>query len=699
MKIKRLLVVLLSIAALSAAPILSGCGGGDGNGNTGNGSVSTARSINQGKTGLYKLEYEKGNDLILSPYWSDGIVVQQQKPINVAGLGRAGEIITVTLTDSDKEKVAESKAKIAADGSFVLTLPAQTASYAKHTLTVVSNGETKTVSNIVFGEVYVTGGQSNMAYTVIKDGEYDKYLDNAVAAVKLYNIPQWPDEGETGEYPLNPQFFRSAMPWSPASSFSALNESSAVGAAFAFELQKELDIPVGIVNTALGGSVLQTWMSRELIDAECAEDFRENGKYIEPDGFNAENVKRSDQMSAQYNVKIAPLSFMNARGVLWYQGETNLDLADNTGWYQTALAVHIGGWLDKFNADAFIISQLAPWYRSQQPYWNNVLRLTAAEYPDKCAVVPIYDVPTTYLPNEGTIHPNIKYPIGARMAQVALEFDGEKIGHVAEFDGLTVSGDKLRVKFQYVGENGLTSADPEHVKGFFVAGAAKKFIEANAKIISSDTVEVWADGIAAPTQAAYAYGPYFVEADLTAKGMPALPFVSTAQSGYSAVDPSPWRYCDAEEAWAIIAGGIGGGIKPLWTAAGGTFATDESHVEGVASIKLTASAATASLTPAVNLPYRLLDLTPYSQISFYTKGTAAATLRVKFSVGATTYYSHTASAQIALNGEWTKHVVSLSGAYSASDVSVSITGVISGLSFEFGNVAGGAVYLDNVMFE
>ncbi|MDR0855857.1 MAG: sialate O-acetylesterase [Clostridiales bacterium] len=698
MRLKRSIVAFVVLLAALLLPTLSGCGdGGKNNGNTGGGALPIAKSINAGKSGLYALEYERRDTLLLAAYLSDNMIVQQQKPFNVAGLGKAGAAVKVTLSLTDGETVAESEAKIAADGSFVLTLPAQNASYTRYTLTVASNGETKMVSNLVFGEVYITGGQSNMAYTVIKDGDYDRYLDNAVAAVKLYNIPEWPDEGERGEYPLNPQFYRSAMPWRGANSFSALNESSAVGAAFALELQKRLDIPVGIVNTALGGTVIETWMSRELIDGKCAEDFRENGKYIETDAYNAEGVKRSDQMSAQYNVKIAPLSFMNARGVLWYQGETNLDLGDNTGWYQTALAAHIGGWLDKFNADAFIISQLAPWYRSQQPYFNNVLRTAAAEYPDKCAVVPIYDVPTTYLPNEGTIHPNIKYPIGARMAQVAAEFDGTSVGHVAEFDSLTAVGNKLQVKFKHAGE-GLSSADPAHVKGFFVAGSAKKFIEAHAKILSPDTVEVWADGIALPTQAAYAYGPYFVEADLTAKGMPALPFVSTAQSGYSAVDPSPWRYCDAIEAWSIIAGGIGGGIKPLWTATGGTVATDAAHIEGTASIMLIASAATAALTPAVNLPYRLLDLTAYAQLSFYAKGTAAASLRVKLSVGSTVYYSHTATSQISLNGEWTRYTVDLSGAFTKNDAPTVITGVISELSFEFGNISGGTASLDGIMF-
>ncbi|MDR0855858.1 MAG: hypothetical protein LBM78_00440, partial [Clostridiales bacterium] len=158
-------IVAFGITAALLLSALLGCGGGSkNNGNTGGGALSVAKSINEGKSGLYALEYERRDDLLLSAYLSDNMIVQQQKPFNVAGLGKAGAAVKVTLSLTGGEAVAGCEAKIAADGSFVLTLSAQNASYARYTLTVASDGETVTVKNILFGEVYVAGGQSNMEY-------------------------------------------------------------------------------------------------------------------------------------------------------------------------------------------------------------------------------------------------------------------------------------------------------------------------------------------------------------------------------------------------------------------------------------------------------------------------------------------------------------------------------------------------------
>lgn len=192
--------IILAAALCFAVSPLSGCGADNG------GSLTVADSINEGRGGQYALEYTQGDALTLASYLTDGMTAQAEKPFRVAGLGRAGAAVTATLKDADGGIAAEISRLIPGDGSFVLTLPARAASYEPYALTVTSDGAVKSVEDLLFGEVYIAAGQSNMAYTVADERDTERYISQATDNVRFYNLPSWPDQGTGGQYPLRPQF-------------------------------------------------------------------------------------------------------------------------------------------------------------------------------------------------------------------------------------------------------------------------------------------------------------------------------------------------------------------------------------------------------------------------------------------------------------------------------------------------------------
>ena len=408
-------------------------------------------------------------------------------------------------------------------------------------------GGNRTITDILVGEVWLCSGQSNMAWTV---GNSAKGKEMVAAAnnpsIRLLNIPRRP-----AGYPRH-GFSATWQRCTPAT----VSTFSAVGYYFGLELFDALKVPVGLIESAWGGTRIEPWtppagfamvpqtktylyqiaaankeyqaqlkkclpyMDKWL--AQAREDLAagKNIKPLEP-AYPVHKLNSRTMPTGLYNGMIAPLVPFAMRGAVWYQGESNL--ADGMNYFYKMDAL-IKGWRKLWNESdfPFYFVQIAPYRygaaRSLPALWEGQYR--AAERIKNCDLVFPGDVG-----NIRDIHPRRKYPVGKRLALLALvNTYGKKIAGFKSpaFESLKVDGNKLVISFKNL-ETGLKTNDGKAPAEFMIAGKDEKYYPARAEI-KGDTVVLSSDKVAAPVSAKYAWHNLAVPNLISSAGLPVLPF-------------------------------------------------------------------------------------------------------------------------------------------------------------------------------
>ncbi|WP_316767179.1 sialate O-acetylesterase [Pedobacter frigiditerrae] len=227
-----------------------------------------------------------------------------------------------------------------------------------------------------------------------------------------------------------------------------------------------------------------------------------------------------------YNSKIAPIIQYQIKGVLWYQGEANVNRAKE---YQKLFPAMITHWRDKFQQGdfPFIFVQLASLgAEEKEPSDHPLAKLREAQ------------TMTLALPNTGMavthdigewndIHPQNKKDVGFRLfmaaQRVAYKEPNTSITGPM-FKSVKIEGNKMIVSFTNIG-SGLTTSDQKEINYFAVSGADKKFVWANAVLLPNNTIVVTSDQVASPVYVRYAWARNPTGANLSNKeGLPAVAF-------------------------------------------------------------------------------------------------------------------------------------------------------------------------------
>jgi len=187
--------------------------------------------------------------LKLASIFSDHMVLQREKPVPIWGWANAGDKITVEFANQKKNTTADI------NGKWQVELDALTANAVPGDLFVKSTIENQVISihDILVGEVWIASGQSNMTYTL--SPKYDS------AAIAAANHPEMRFYTVESEGSLTPQDDAKGQ-WKVCTSRIA-SGLTAVGYYFADELRKELNIPIGIIHSSVGGTQGESWVSRE----------------------------------------------------------------------------------------------------------------------------------------------------------------------------------------------------------------------------------------------------------------------------------------------------------------------------------------------------------------------------------------------------------------------------------------------------
>lgn len=435
-----------------------------------------------------------------------GMVLQRQEPIPLGGRAPAGRWLHVQLAGMKDSTLSDPQ------GSWEVMLPALEAG-GPYELSIRSESDSLRVSEVYIGDVWLASGQSNMAWPLsssLLGAEEIASSDKPQIRQFLVNRRLANEQQEV------PPQGSAWMPVHPDHS----GEFSAVAYYFAKYLHAELDIPIGIVNASYGGSRIESWMSEALL------------------GYDEEDISLGDkafnQATVCYNAMIHPLRHSPVKGVIWYQGESNMGSRENALMYEGQLKTLITGWRDLWNRQdlPFIWVQLpnigTEATESMPGTWDALPMLRAAmsrvrSLPHTAEVIAI-DL------GEVDIHPTHKEPVGERLALQARKLVyGESELHAASprLKGhRKLDGGVLELEFEHLADSLVATGSPDgSLRWFAMAGANGVFYQAEARI-ENKRVLVSRQGMPQPAFLRYAWEHNPPNTNLyNSAGLPAAPFM------------------------------------------------------------------------------------------------------------------------------------------------------------------------------
>lgn len=439
------------------------------------------------------------------------MVLQQNSQARV--WGEASKNANVEIAVSwQKEKIV---VKTDNNGKFSAQLPTPGATFDAQTIQFKDSKDSKTtiLSNILIGEVWLASGQSNMQMPLKGfpgcnvDGGFDEILFASEQAERVRFFTIYPKHSYVLEDDAD-------AAWTIPSAQTA-TEYSCVAWYYAKYLTRALNVPVGIVSAAYGGTKVESWMSKELLESHGISTKKED-----IDKVTEEYLK----VLLPYNAMFWPVHNFTYKGIIWYQG------CSNVGEHKTFLPRMkdmIKEWRSKINLGdiPFYMVEIAPYdYTSgDAPFLREAQQKVAREVAN-CGIVTTSDL---VLPQERfNIHPRNKKPVGQRLAQLALNKtygQGMFIWSGPTYKEFFVEGKEAFVGFDNL-QMGICSN--YMVEGFEVAGEDKKFYPADSVWLRWQTnhIVVSSKKVEKPVAVRYCFKD-FAHGSLYGGGMiPAYPF-------------------------------------------------------------------------------------------------------------------------------------------------------------------------------
>jgi len=363
--------------------------------------------------------------------YGNGMLFQQNKEAVFAGISRAGAQITAELFAADGTLAANGESVAEADGTFEVSFVSPSGGYEEYTVVLSENStEFAKLRNVVFGELWLASGQSNMQYPLSQSRTGRDMFANQKKLSKwlrVLRVPAYPGNTSGPEFTYaEPQAEIEGAEWINGENI-LIYSTSAVAYFFASDLMEKLDMPIGILDASLGGSAIASWLSRDAIDNDInvKNDLVSGKDYINLSDWKPLKQNIYADMTANYNHKIEALGNFRPSGMIWYQGESDIGRSSDVyarafDLMQRSYSEHFGY---KDNLMPIIYSQLASYV-----YSDDILMVADRNMdyidiqkarPESRATVTIYDIPLTYIPEAGAIHPECKEEIGQRMAVCA----------------------------------------------------------------------------------------------------------------------------------------------------------------------------------------------------------------------------------------------------------------------------------------
>ncbi len=476
-------------------------------------------------------------DITMSPIFSDHMVLQRDLANRVWGWAQPGEEIAVVIAGQTK------KSKAGDDGAWEVKLDPMPAG-GPHQL-VVEGSSRLEFGDVLVGEVWVCSGQSNMQWPL--SAAYDADLEAMSAdfnQIRLISVPQ------VGTQDPQKSFDGSWQVCTP----EAAAGFSAIGFLYGRILHEALDVPIGLIDDAWGGSACEAWIRRDLLEkdpqfAPLIERWNtmeaEFEKLASASDLTEQQQRRKRELEGQmrgnqrpsniYNGVLKPTIGYGIRGAIWYQGESNAGRAYQ---YRELFPLMIQSWREEWGIGdfPFFWVQLAD-FMAEKPEpgdsgWAELREaqtMTMDRLPSTGQAV-IIDI------GEGKdIHPKNKLGVARRLARWALAtVYGKDIVHRSpQYASMEKKDGSIVLHFNHVPTELITFDVPE-LRGFTIAGSDHTFVPAEAKIVDKNTIVVSAPGVSDPVAVRYAWADNPICNVYSKEGLPLTPFRTDDWPGVTA---------------------------------------------------------------------------------------------------------------------------------------------------------------------
>ncbi len=510
-------------------------------------------------------------ELRLPNIFGDGMVLQRDKPVRVWGWSEPNSQISVSFGKQVQQTKADGK------GEWLLELDSMPASFDPQVLKVTSGGEAVEIENILVGDVWLCGGQSNMEYTLRASRDSDvEILSADFSAIRFIRLPKVARLTPQSDFPVKSEN-ESTGNWRIATT-EQVDNCTAVGYYFAKRIHRRLKVPVGLIDTSWGGTMAQHWVTKETLRTipevepyiekfeTALKDWNDGGgesgaiaRYeadVKKWETELEIAKAADarlprkpnldaygnpadkgQPGGMLNGCIMPLTNCSLKGVLFYQGENN---SFTVGWkpfYRTFPAV-ISDWRKIFRDEQLPVGlvQIAGWSsrRSMTYDMNHHCNIVREVQFNTWRQTPNTGLIVSFDTNVSQgIHPPRKAPLGERLARWALAEVYKAPGYSSNqplqwrgpiYRSMEKVDDKIHLSFEEGTAQGLV-LDQDVDVGFYIAGSDQVFQHARARVDGGKgEVVVWSDLVPDPVAVRYGWSNLPAGGLMNRRELPAYPF-------------------------------------------------------------------------------------------------------------------------------------------------------------------------------
>ena len=484
----------------------------------------------------------------LPKVFSDHMIFQQGQPIRIWGSGaKNGMSVEITLGDVTLKTVVKG------NGSWLIDFPSRKASFEAVDLGIEIGKDKQIIKNVLVGEVWIAAGQSNMAFPLRRDRDGKTALKEVNdSGMRLYHVQ--------GIHSTNESFKEADLArlvlgkygqgrWRLCDAES-VKDFSAVAYYFAKKLKKFVDVPIGIICVAKGGSPIEAWIPQQVfkkysnlrylskgnwLDRKRTGDWVltramqnlnraiKEGKKIPADKYGPYHPFKPSYL---YDTTIKPLRNFGVAGVVWYQGESNAESVERVVEHELLFKLMVKTWRKTWRKSSsefpFLYVQLPSMNRPYWPLFRDQQRRLLEAVPRSGMAI------TIDLGSKNDVHPNRKQEVGNRLARLALKsvYDKDVIPSGPLLKKAVIKGKRVYVYFDHCGK-GLRINSRKRLDGFEVAGADRQFFPVEGKILG-DGVVLQYDKVCKPTYVRYGWSG-FPEPALNlvnSENLPASPFTT-----------------------------------------------------------------------------------------------------------------------------------------------------------------------------
>ena len=456
--------------------------------------------------------------------FSDHMVLQQKKSIPIWGKAEPGQVIEVSYAKQLKTTKANEY------GDWQVLLDAMDGGYEASDLTITTSNSHKVFKDVLIGEVWLAAGQSNMRFEVSKtvgaDSELAKSSNNVIRLLDYYNDDFYPDEvvfSIDKLAKLNESNYLKTDGWKLSSQQSNAT-FSAVAFYFAAKLQKELDVPVGIINISVGGTMTENFISKQTLAsipelAPLANDWiksimpwcRDRALYNLSSWTEQFPLKKLAHHPYEpgfiFDSSVKPLSPFQIKGVIWYQGESNAPMTE-----KQKLEPYFSKDLNKLKLKTLIKEWRQTWDEPSLPFY--IVQLPGlnrpwAEYRQLQSEVAneLSNVSLVVSYDQGEaedVHPKKKHPLAERIARSILYKIYGNINQYVDAAIDKVSFRNTQIVIRFTDTIMINKSVAANAIGIEVGDQQGKFYSAQTRLVGNLLV-AWSESVSNPAAIRYAW--------------------------------------------------------------------------------------------------------------------------------------------------------------------------------------------------